>query len=765
MQAYQRRAPMVLNALIALARQTGRRIPVRLVKGAYWDTEVKHAQQLGLSDYPVYTRKVNTDLAWLVCAQRLLAAGEGVYPQFATHNAYSMAAILHLTHDGQSCELQRLHGMGDLLYAVLSEHCRDTRRPLPTVRVYAPVGAHRELLPYLVRRLLENGANGSFINQLLDTRIPAESLVRDVVAQVSAQDGHRHPSIPRPPELYRASETPRANVDGLDLDDRRQSDQLVAELAHLEHADYTAAPSGTGRAASDEHPAVRCPAAPQQIIGRCRVATFDEVMQAMATASAAQPAWDASGGAHRAGVLEAIGQVFSGHRSELMQLISLEAGRTLDDALSEVREAIDFCNYYAALARRHFAVPQYLTGPTGERNRLSLHGRGVFACISPWNFPLAIFTGQTVAALAAGNAVAAKPAEQTPLIAARAVALMHAAGVPTDILQLLPGEGRTVGTAILRDVHLGGVAFTGSTATAKHIQRVLAEQQDPIVPLIAETGGLNAMIADSSCLPEQLVDDVIASAFMSAGQRCSALRVLFLPEVIAESVLAMLTGACEQLTLGEPLDLATDIGPVIDARALEALQQHLARMREVATVRYAYSPDRLPETGHFFGPHIVEIENMAVLQHEVFGPILHVVRYAAAELDAVLEQINRCGYGLTLGVHSRIEGWAEAIFRRTRIGNTYINRNMVGAVVGVNPFGGQGLSGTGPKAGGPHYLFRFATERTLTVNTAATGGNVELLAQVAQADDPGCLDRLPIGAGSARGEPAVSEDGFMRGYN
>jgi RHH-type proline utilization regulon transcriptional repressor/proline dehydrogenase/delta 1-pyrroline-5-carboxylate dehydrogenase len=767
-QAYQKRAPVVIEWVVALARATGRRIPVRLVKGAYWDSEIKHAQQLGLPDYPVYTRKANTDLAWLVCAQKLIAAGELVYPQFATHNAYSMAAILHLTRDRQGFELQRLHGMGDLLYVVLREHGRDVNRPTPAVRVYAPVGAHRELLPYLVRRLLENGANGSFVNQLVDARIPAERLVQDIVAQVAGEEAHRHPGIPRPPELYRRSETPRANADGLDLDNHRQAAGLMAELARFKDAHYTASSTVQDRPADDEDPPVSCPAAPTQIIGHCRAATFEEVTRAMAAAAAAQPTWDASGGAHRASVLEAVGRALDEHRAELIQLICREAGRTPDDALSEVREAIDFCHYYAALARRHFASPQYLTGPTGERNRLSLHGRGVFACISPWNFPLAIFTGQTVAALAAGNAVAAKPAEQTPLVAARAVALMHASGVPREVLQFLPGDGSTMGSAILRNEHLAGVAFTGSTATAKHIQRVLAEQDGSIVPLIAETGGLNAMIADTSCLPEQLVDDVIASAFMSAGQRCSALRVLFLPEVIAESVLEMLTGACEELALGDPLKLATDIGPVIDPRALAALQQHMARMHEVATVRYAYPADRLPQDGYFFGPQIVEIENMALLEREVFGPILHVVRYAAGELEPVLEQINRCGYGLTLGVHTRIEGWAEGIFRRTRVGNTYVNRNMVGAVVGVNPFGGEGLSGTGPKAGGPHYLFRFATERTMTVNTAASGGNVELLAKAEQEDGLEWRGSSPLATGVAAsrgGAERVDWSTVVRGYN
>lgn len=768
LQAYQKRTFSIVDWVVALARDTGRQIPVRLVKGAYWDTEIKHAQELGLSDYPVYTRKANTDLAWLVSAEKLIAAGDAVYPQFATHNAYSMAAILHLTREGQGFELQHLHGMGDLLYAMLRDHCRDNSRQMPAVRVYAPVGAYRELLPYLVRRLLENGANGSFVNQLLDDDIPVKDLVQDVVAQVATRTKHRHSSIPRPPDLYLSGETPRVNAGGLNLEDRWESAGLMAEFARFTDTAYTATPTGRARPATDADPAVSCPAAPKEIIGRCRAGTSEDVRWAMAAASTAQPAWDAIGGAHRASILDAIGRALGENRAELTQLICREAGRTLDDAYSEVREAVDFCHYYAAQARRHFATPEHLAGPTGECNRLSLHGRGVFACISPWNFPLAIFSGQTVAALAAGNAVAAKPAEQTPLVAARAVALMHAAGVPKDILQFLPGEGGSVGSDILQSEQLAGVAFTGSTATAKHIQRVLASREGPIVPLIAETGGLNAMIADSSCLPEQLTDDVIASAFMSAGQRCSSLRILFLPEAIADSVLEMLCGACEELTLGDPLALASDIGPVIDARALGALQEHIARMREAATVHYAYPADRLPKAGHFFGPHIVEIEDMAMLEQEVFGPILHVVRYRAGSLDAVVGQINGSGYGLTLGIHSRIEGQAEDIFQKTRVGNTYVNRNMVGAVVGVNPFGGQGLSGTGPKAGGPHYLFRFATEKTMTVNTAATGGNVELLAKAEQAHASGCRRGLPVSAAAGlvkKEVDAVPENGFVRGYN
>lgn len=725
-QAYQKRAPAVIRWLVALAHGTGRRFMVRLVKGAYWDAEIKHAQELGLADYPVYTRKANTDLSYLVCAQELLNAADVVYPQFATHNAQTIATVMHIAKPEQSYEFQRLHGMGQLLYQQLIDQAKEQDSPLPRLRVYAPVGAHRDLLPYLVRRLLENGANSSFVHRFLNDDTPVAKLTEDIINKVDQAPSYRHPKIPLPRDLFKHSETPRHNAPGFNLEDPYHAELLLSEIDATWDTPYSAAPIINGRSLQRECSQSYSPAELTLSVGEVQLATAEDVDAALASAQEAQPAWNARGGAARAEVIESVGAALTERMPELMGLISREAGRTLRDALSEVREAIDFCHYYAALARREFDIPTPLTSPTGEYNELALHGRGIFVCISPWNFPLAIFTGQVVAALAAGNCVIAKPAEQTSLVAARAVELMHAAGVPGDVLHLLPGIGGEVGPLLITDSRTSGVAFTGSTETAKRINRELAEREGAIIPLIAETGGLNAMIADSSALPEQLVDDVIASAFLSAGQRCSALRALFLQEEIADRVLHMLKGACDELTLGHPWALSTDIGPVIDEAAKNMLQSHIRTMTEKAQLLYAYPQEQLPTGGTYVGPHIFQINDLAELKREVFGPVLHVIRYKSDELSRVLKQINASGYGLTLGVHSRIEGRAQRIFQKTRVGNTYINRNMVGAVVGVNPFGGQGLSGTGPKAGGPRYLFRFATEKTFTVNTTATGGNIGL---------------------------------------
>ncbi len=730
-QAYQKRAPAVVDWLIALGRTTRRRFMLRLVKGAYWDTEIKRAQVLGLTDYPVFTRKANTDLCYQVCAQAMLKAQDVIYPQFATHNALTVATIMQLAKPGQRYEFQRLHGMGKLLYQQLRTQADQEYIPLPRLRVYAPVGAHRDLLPYLVRRLLENGANSSFVHQLSDSSIPIETLTADVVDKVRSAEHHRHPAMPRPPDLYRQSEAPRANAAGMDLDDVHQAGQLLSRLEALSGNRFIAHPTTKADSQNEADSVAVCsPADAELALGEVRHACPEDLEAALAAATAAQPSWNAMGGSERAECIDAVAEAFTLATPELIHLISREAGRTLKDALAEVREAIDFCHYYAAQARLHFVAASSLSGPTGEQNLLALHGRGVFACISPWNFPLAIFTGQVIAALAAGNAVVAKPAEQTPLVAARAVALMHAAGIPDTVLHLLPGTGGEVGSRLVADPRVSGVAFTGSIASARRINRQLAERPGPIVPLVAETGGINAMIADASALPEQLVDDVITSAFLSAGQRCSAARVLFLQEDIIEPVMNMLIGACDELTLGMPWTLAADIGPVIDKTAQATLQEHIAHMTETATLLYAYPKTKLPAKGSFVGPHIFQLNNLNELEREVFGPILHVISYPGSGLDEVLEQINSTGYGLTLGVHTRLYNRAQHIIDNTRVGNCYINRNMVGAVVGVNPFGGQGLSGTGPKAGGPHYLLRFATEKTITRNTTATGGNIELFKQM-----------------------------------
>lgn len=717
LQAYQKRAPLVADWLVALARASGRRLMVRLVKGAYWDAEIKHAQEQGLPDYPVFTRKPNTDLCYEICAARLLLENDLIYPQFATHNATTACQVLTLAA-GHDFELQRLHGMGELLY---EELLRQADSPAP-LRVYAPVGSHQELLPYLVRRLLENGANSSFVNRFLDQDTDVNELIIDPLAAVRASDTLRHRAIPTPPQLFRFAGEPRDNSIGLDLDQHGFAEALAAQHQQLSSRRWTAAPAGQGCGPSLT---IRSPADRSRIIGEVRSATDTDVLAAVDSAAAAQQRWQDAGAEHRARVLEqAAGNLQDAH-SELTYLLGAEAGRTVADAVSELREAVDFCRYYAVQARAALSC-RSLPGPAGEQNVLSQHGRGVFACISPWNFPLAIFLGQASAALAAGNAVLAKPAEQTPLIAALATSLLHQAGVPEDVLQLLPGDGAAIGARLTADDRVAGIAFTGSTETARLIHRQLAARDGPIVPLIAETGGQNVMISDSTALPEQLVDDVLTSAFQSAGQRCSALRVLYLQEDIADRVLDMLVGAMATLRMGDPLDLATDIGPVIDQAAAANLAAHSARLARSGRLIASMEVPARCRKGSFFPPRAFEIGSIRELEGEVFGPILHVIRYRASRLNQVIDEINDTGFGLTLGVHSRLERFARDVFHRTRVGNTYVNRNMIGAVVGVQPFGGQGLSGTGPKAGGPHYLQRFAVERTYTENIAARGGNAAL---------------------------------------
>ncbi len=721
LQAYQKRAHLVSEWIIALARDTGRQFMVRLVKGAYWDGEIKYAQEQGLADYPVFTRKCHSDLSYQLCAERLLSAQDVIYPQFATHNAHTVALVLELAGEGDSFEFQRLHGMGHLLYDEVS-----VDHPKVGVRVYAPIGNHKDLLPYLVRRLLENGANSSFVNRFLDAKVPPQELVHDPVEETLAQPAGRHPMIPVPRELYRDAALPWLNAWGIDLADPIEVAGLLEKIELATASPRGAAPIVGGEWLAGEKRAVVNPAATENVVGHVVEADAQAIEQALQRASAAQPGWDALGVERRAVCLERMADLLEQQRKELMGLIVAEAGRTIDDALSELREAVDCCRYYAQQGRAGFATPQRLPGPTGEINELSLHGRGVFVCISPWNFPLAIFVGQVVAALVSGNSVIAKPAEQTPLIAARAISLLLEAGVPPDVVHLLPGDGVKVGGALVNDLRISGVVFTGSTATAKLINRQLAEREGPIVPLIAETGGLNVMLVDATALPEQVVDDVITSAFHSAGQRCSALRVMYLQEDIADSVITMLAGAMRELELGNPAALATDIGPVIDLAARQMLERHEQRMRQEATLLARCELESRHAGGFFFAPQVYEINRLSQLPSEVFGPILHIIRYKVQDFPQVLHDINASGYGLTLGVHSRIDGFAREVFNATRVGNTYINRNLVGAVVGVNPFGGQGLSGTGPKAGGPHYLLRFATEKTRTDNVVARGGNTQL---------------------------------------
>ena len=722
LQAYQKRAPAVAEWLIALARETRQRLLVRLVKGAYWDTEIKHAQERGLPGYPVFTRKANTDLSYEICAARLLSSPAEVFPQFASHNAHTMCLVDELARaaGGAAFEFQRLHGMGEALHSQFGASAQ--------LRTYAPVGSHRDLLPYLVRRLLENGANSSFVNRFMDREVDVDELVRDPLDAVRSHDSHSHPDIPRPRDLYfgREGDGSRLNAAGIDLDDPRSLGDLAGGASRVPDHPRRAGPIVNGREAGSDGAPILCPADRDVRVGSVAVASPDDVDAALESAAAAQPDWNALGGEQRADVLEQAAELLEARCSELVGLIAFEAGRTLDDGLAETREAVDFCRYYAMMARRQFGQSMPLPGPTGERNELSLDGRGVFACISPWNFPLAIFTGQVAAALAAGNAVVAKPAEQTPLVAAETVRRLHEAGVPPDILHLLPGS-RAVGSRIVQDPRTDGVAFTGSIEVAWRINRDLARRNGPIAPLIAETGGQNAMLVDSTALPEQVVDDVVASAFRSAGQRCSALRILYLQDEIADAVLDMLSGAMRALVIGMPWDPATDVGPVIDREALDQLERHRSAM--LRTARLVCECELPPECarGSFLAPCAFEIGSMRELDREVFGPVLHVVRYSAHGLADVLNEINSSGYGLTLGVHSRREGFAREVFRGTAAGNVYVNRNIIGAVVGVNPFGGRGLSGTGPKAGGPHYLLRFASERVLTDNLTAKGGNADLL--------------------------------------
>jgi RHH-type proline utilization regulon transcriptional repressor/proline dehydrogenase/delta 1-pyrroline-5-carboxylate dehydrogenase len=716
-QGYQKRALPLIDWLIDLARSRKRRLMVRLVKGAYWDAEIKRGQERGLSGYPVFTRKSWTDLSYLACARRLLAAPDAIYPQLATHNAHTLAAAHRLAGANAAFEFQRLHGMGEALHRVAGE----LLRPKRPCRVYCPVGSHEDLLPYLVRRLLENGANTSFVHKVSDPRTPMAKVVEDPYDALAARGATPHPKIPLPRDIYGT----RPNSAGIDMSDVPALAELAQTMKEARGQAWSAAPVVNGQRLAGPAQTRREPAHRERRLGEVIDATPTQADAALAAASSSQPAWDARGAKLRAVALDRAADLFEAHRAALMARIVAEGGRTVPNALGEVREAIDFLRFYAAEARRVLASSE-MPGPTGERNTLRLHGRGVFVCISPWNFPLAIFTGQIAAALVAGNTVIAKPAEQTPLVAAEAVRLLHEAGIDAAALHLLPGGGE-IGAHLVRDPRVCGVAFTGSTQTAWAINRALAARDSPIAALVAETGGQNAMIVDSSALPEQVVADALASAFDSTGQRCSALRVLCVQEDIADKVETMLAGALDELRIGDPQYLATDVGPVIDAEARAMLEDHIARLRrEARVIRDGALPKDLPP-GEYVAPAAFGIDAIAFLKGEVFGPVLHVVRYAADRVDAVVDAINATGYGLTLGIHSRIDETIERIVARVRAGNIYVNRNMIGAAVGVQPFGGEGLSGTGPKAGGPHYLQRFVGERTFSINTAAAGGNATLV--------------------------------------
>ena len=692
-QGYGRRARRVIHWLSELARRSRRQISVRLVKGAYWDAEIKRSQIAGLPDYPVFTAKDNTDTSYLSCAQAMLAERPQLFCAFATHNAHTLTTVLALSEgDRSNMELQRIHGMGERLH----ETAREMFDDFPPVRVYAPAGLHEDLLAYLVRRLLENGANSSFVNRLYDEALAPEAIVADPLETALAREV---PTLPSPDLLYGPD---RPNSAGFDLASGVGLGRLSALLSKRSDAPE-----------------------PEAVDPKS-----DRIDKCVSIAAAAQPAWDARGGAERANILRSAADALENARDEFFRVLAAEAGKTVDDSVAEVREAVDFMRYYAVQAERDFESPIRQDGPTGESNDLSLHGRGVFVCISPWNFPLAIFMGQVSAALLAGNAVLAKPAEQTPRIAKMAVDLLHARGVPPDALQLVPGAG-DVGAALVNHPGIAGVAFTGGTDTAARIQVALAgKSMRPIVPFIAETGGQNVMIADSSALVEQTTDDVIRSAFLSAGQRCSALRVLCVQNEVADTLLESIRGATAELAIGDPHDPSTDIGPIIDRPSLERIEAHIERMRSLGCE--VWTGGRLDESvdGPYVTPHVIEIDSLAQLEGECFGPVMHVLRFDAADLAGLVDSINELEFGLTLGVQSRIDARVNEIIARARVGNIYVNRDMVGAVVGVQPFGGMGLSGTGPKAGGPHYLHRFAVEKTITINTTAKGGNVELLREV-----------------------------------
>jgi len=686
LQAYQTRALALVQQVVAIARRHQVRIMCRLVKGAYWDAEIKRAQELGLPHYPVFTHKPHTDASYLACAQALLQAGDGIYPQFASHNAGTLAAVLQLAaRHGTAFELQRLHGMGEGVYREVLQD------PRIACRVYAPVGTHCDLLAYLVRRLLENGANSSFVHQLADVAVSPQALLASPLRL------HATPALPLPPDLFGAA---RANSLGVDL-------TVAAMRAPLLAA----------------HAALVLPPVP--------VLDAKSASGAYEISANSYQKWSILPVAERAAVLRRAADMLQARLPQFCALLVQEAFKTWGDAVAEVREAVDFLRYYAGEAER-IMQPVRLPGPTGEQNELRLKGRGVWVCISPWNFPLAIFSGQVAAALVTGNTVLAKPAEQTPAVAQAMVDVLHAADVPAAALQLLPGPGERVGAALVALPGIAGVVFTGSTPVAKTIQRALAAKEGAIVPLIAETGGINAMLVDSSALPEQVVDAVVQSAFRSAGQRCSALRLLCLHEAIADAVIDMLCGAAQALVVGDPADLATDVGPVIDREAYDTLQRQLQRLDAEAKVLLRHD-DRAQAAINLGAnrvlPAIYEVDAIERVQTEIFGPVLQVVRWRG-DPAAVIGQINALGYGLTLGLQTRIDTRAQSLAAAAHIGNVYVNRNMIGAVVGVQPFGGEGLSGTGPKAGGPHYLVRFCAEQTVTVNTAAAGGNAALLAAI-----------------------------------
>ncbi len=712
-QAYQKRALSLIDWVQKLAKASFRKLMIRLVKGAYWDFEVKHAQEMGHTDYPVFTSKVNTDVSYLACVKRLFEYSEYIYPCFATHNAHTVSYVLECAKGSDNMfEFQRLHGMGESLYEQINQPCR----------VYAPVGEYKDLLSYLIRRLLENGANSSFINQI--HMVPISEVIKDPLLIVKGNKYMRNEKIPLPENIFGVT---RKNSHGLEIDNPIVMEKVAKDIEKASEKKWKSMPIIDG-VASDKNGFIESynPASQSQVIGSVSFSTAEDAMLSLITAHNAFLEWSKVEVEARAKFLEKAADLYEEHQTRLIAILIKESGKVISDAIAEVREAVDFLRYYALQAKKTLSKWQDLPGVTGETNKIGLIGRGAFLCIAPWNFPLAIFTGQIAAALVTGNTVIAKPSEQVSIIGCEAIKLMHEAGIPTSVLQFVPGAGAVIGNALLCDNRIAGVAFTGSNNTAQIINRKLAERDGAISPLIAETGGINAMIVDASALPEQVTQHVITSAFSSAGQRCSALRVLFLQEEIADKQIQMIIGAMEELEIGNPIKLSTDVGPIIDKEALSILQKYTDEMDEKHKLLARLKlPDELE--GYFFSPCIYELDSISKLKHEAFGPILHVIRYKKSDLDSVINEINNTGYGLTFSVQSRINKNIEHITKQVRVGNIYVNRNQIGAVVGSQPFGGLGLSGTGPKAGGNRYLYRFCTEQVITVDTTASGGNADLL--------------------------------------
>ncbi|WCR53483.1 MAG: Bifunctional protein PutA [Wolbachia endosymbiont of Ctenocephalides orientis wCori] len=724
-QAYQKRALSALDFVEDVAIRSKHKIMVRLVKGAYWDSEIKRTQELGLIGYSVFTRKSYTDVCYLACAQKLLSKPNTFYPCFGTHNAYTFAAIMEFAdknHPG--FEFQRLHGMGKDLYDyVMSELATNIN-----CRIYAPVGKHSDLLPYLIRRLLENGANSSFVNQINDPNVKIEDLVSDPLEKAKNLEYEPHPSILLPQDI---SMPERKNSLGMDISDSVIVSQFANDIKSFSDKKWQVGPiiDGKGLFGDLSFAEVVNPAYLQGVIGEVTNTTNTQALNALEIAHSAFQEWQNVPAEERAKCLEKAADLLEERMKELIYILIVEAGKILSDAIAEIREAVDFLRYYASIIKNELNNWKKLPGPAGEDNFIFFEGRGVFLCISPWNFPLAIFIGQVSAALAAGNTVLAKPAEQTPIIAYETVKILHEAGIPKNVLHLIPGDGRNLGKTLIPDNRVAGVAFTGSTQTAQIINRMLAKRDGPIVPLIAETGGLNAMAVDSSALLEQVTMDVLLSAFRSSGQRCSALRVLFIQEDIAEKQIKMINGAAQELKIGDPMQLSTDIGPIIDRESRDMLIQHTEKMSEDkdSNLLFKVPIDTNTQNGYFFPPYVYEIQKISQLKQEVFGPILHIIRFNKSNLDEVINDINNTGYGLTFSLQSRIQSQIDLISKKISVGNVYINRNQIGAAVGMQPFGGRGLSGTGPKAGGPNYLQRFSTEKVVSVNTTAFGGNTTLM--------------------------------------